>query len=170
MRYYSSECPVLAATNGISYEIAVAGCNFHCKGCQNPELQDFNAGQELDELLMNSLINDIRKYESRIDNIDIIGGEPLDQPFDDLISFLSMLKSNFPNKGIWIYTGYEISQISSDILELCDYIKCGQYKEELRSDDGFKSEFGPWLVTSNQYIIKCEDELKRRNHNVKTIR
>lgn len=165
MRYYSSECPVLSATDGISYEISVAGCHFHCKNCQNPDLQDFSAGSELNEELLSNLINDIQKYRLKIDNIDIIGGEPLDQPHDEFVKFLSVLKDKFSELNIWIYTGYEINQVSNDILELVDYIKCGQYIEELKSDDGFKSEYGPTLVTSNQYIVKCKDELERRLSN-----
>lgn len=167
MRYYSSECPVLSATDGISYEISVCGCHFHCKNCQNPELQDFNNGEELTNNLLNNIIEDIRKYYNKglIDNIDIIGGEPLDQNRSEFIAFLEIIKEKFPKLGIWIYTGYEIEDIPDRILELSDYIKCGRYIEELRNENGFKSKYGPSLITSNQYIIKCSDELKRRIKN-----
>lgn len=165
MRYYSSECPILSATDGVSYEISVCGCHFHCKNCQNPELQDFNAGKELTNDLLNEIVNDINKYYKRglIDNIDIIGGEPLDQNRFKFVEFLKRIKKEFPKLGIWIYTGYEISDISNEILELSDYIKCGQYIDELRNNDGFKSKYGPSLITSNQYIVKCSEELERRN-------
>lgn len=165
MRYYSSECPVLSATNGISYEISLCGCHFHCRNCQNAELQDFNAGDAMTESLINKIVDDIKRYRLKIDNIDIIGGEPLDQNHNEFINFLKILKKTFPELGIWVYTGYEISQVPTDVLELVDYIKCGQYIEELKSKDGFKSKYGPTLATSNQYIIKCSHELCRRNKN-----
>lgn len=164
MRYYSSECPVLSATDGVSYEISVTGCHFHCHNCQNPELQNFSLGKLIDDNLTNYIIKDIHKYydSDKIDNIDLIGGEPLDQDHDELVKFLSVLRSEFPKLGIWIYTGHEIDEVKTDILQLCDYIKCGQYVEELRSNNGFKSEYGPVLITSNQYIVKTTDELSKR--------
>jgi len=166
MRYYSSECPILSATDGLSYEIALTGCHFNCKGCHNKNLQDFNVGTELNRYNLGLLIDDIGFYRTRIDNIDIIGGEPLDQNHDEFLAFLQILKNRFPELGIWIYTGYEIHQVPSDILRYSDYIKCGRYIEKLRSDDGFKSEYGPTLATSNQYIIKCSDELANRGDNL----
>lgn len=165
MRYYSKEVPVLAATDGVSYEIAVAGCHFNCPNCQNPHLQSFDAGVDFDDKVIISLLTDIKHYYDKemIDNIDIIGGEPLDQDREKFKHFLHLLKKNFPKLRIWIYTGYESFDIPDDILHLCDYIKCGRYMENLRgTGDGFKSRFGPYLITSNQYIINCEEELKRR--------
>lgn len=163
MQYYSSECPVLGATDGVSYEIAVAGCHFGCRGCQNPDLQNFNAGSVLEGEVLQHLLEDIHKYYDKqmIDNIDLVGGEPLDQ--SGLSDFLKLIRKEFPKLKIWIYTGYEKEKIPDSLLGLSDYIKCGQYIESWRNDEGFRSEFGPILATSNQYIIKCSKELEGRH-------
>ena len=43
-----------AAAPGMCVSVYVSGCNLHCKGCHNPEAQDFNYGEELtEELILN---------------------------------------------------------------------------------------------------------------------
>ena len=162
MYYYASSVPVLAATDGVSYEIAVSGCHFKCKGCQNKELQCKKSGIYVSDEVLSKIVKDIHTYYDKglLDSIDIIGGEPLDQNRERFLEFLDCLKSEFPKLKIWIYTGYEIHDVDSEILKRCDYIKCGQYIEELRQDTD--SGYGPILATSNQYIIDCKVELSTR--------
>lgn len=164
MNYYSSACPVLASTDGVAYELVITGCHQNCPGCHSPHLHDFNEGTPINEVLENEIVNDIKKYSDcdKIDNICIIGGEPLDQNHNDLIKFLSRLRTEFKNLGIWVYTSYDIKDVPTDVLKLTDYIKCGKYVEELKTDSGFKSEYGPTLATSNQYIVKSSDIIAER--------
>ena len=80
----------------------------------------------------------------------IFGGEPLDQPVGELIEMLDYLTK--ANKPIWLFTRYKIEYIPEDINKYCDYIKCGNYIEELTTGDNI--QYGIKLATSNQHIYK----------------
>jgi organic radical activating enzyme len=109
---------------------------------------------------MQKLISSIsRPYDQgELDNIIILGGEPLDNDTDDLVEFANMLREKFPNCLIWLYTHYELEEIEvsyEPILDTVDYIKCGAFDETKYSDQGFKDELtGVTLATSNQYFVK----------------
>ena len=131
-------------------EIYLAGCLGapHCKNCHNPESWNFNQGTNyLKET--NNILQKITDFNSLIDNIYILGGEPLDQPFDKLTNLLTTLKSK--NKDIWLFTRYEIEEIPWYILKLTDYVKCGRYIEEYKSA---VNHYGVELASTNQKIYK----------------
>lgn len=137
--------------NNKTLEIYLSGCYGNCYNCHNPELKDFNIGNYyLNKLL--DIIKKIKAFDSLIDNIWILGGEPLDQNHNELIKMLINLKQT--NKKIWLFTRYEIDEISEEIIECCDYIKTGKYIPELTTDDNIQC--GIKLATSNQKIYKIE--------------
>lgn len=133
-----------------AFEIYLSGCDGVCSTlCHNQELWDFNLGKPYQQEISSILIK-IKEFNDLIDNIWILGGEPLLQDYDDLINLLNMLK--ITNKKIWLWTRFEIANIPIDIKELCDYIKTGRYNENLKCNDNIK--YGIRLATSNQKIIK----------------
>lgn len=135
-----------------SLDVYVAGCNGnpHCGQCHNPESWDFNIGSKYDDKYFNYLKNKIRDFDLLIDNFMVFGGEPLDQDIDELIHFLFDLKSL--KKKIWLFTRYELKEIPDEVLILCDYVKCGRYILELKTEDNI--QYGIALATSNQKIYK----------------
>ena len=136
----------LVLNNPKRIEIYLSGClASHCKNCHNPESWEFNEGFRVDEIL----INNIKKYEQYFNDIWILGGEPLDQVKDDLIWLLDRLKET--NKNIWLWTRYEFNEIHLDILEYCDYVKCGKY---IDTNSSYMTEYGFELASSNQRIFK----------------
>lgn len=135
-----------------SLDIYVSGCNASpkCSGCHNPESWDFNNGA----LYSFSWIRDkVKDFDILIDNIMVMGGEPLDNDHGALASMLSDLRSL--GKKIWLFTRYELEDVPDTIKSLCDYIKTGAYRRELRVDDNI--QFGIKLSTSNQRIFKCSN-------------
>ena len=82
--------------DGVRVSIYVSGCHFHCKECHNPEAWDFNYGKEFTE-----------KEIDYISGLSILGGEPM-EPINQegLIPLVKKVKEKFPNKNIWLYTGY----------------------------------------------------------------
>jgi anaerobic ribonucleoside-triphosphate reductase activating protein len=135
-----------------SFEIYVSGCrgNPHCTGCHNPESWDFNLGHEYNMKYYLSIKSKIIMFNSLINNIMIFGGEPLDNDHDELLQLLFDLRGL--NKKIWLFTRYEFDELPKFILDLCDYVKCGRYLEDLKTDNNIM--FGIKLASSNQKIYK----------------
>lgn len=138
-----------------TFEIYIAGCRGidgrHCKGCHNPESWNFDNGDKYDcNYFKNNIKTPINNFDSLVDNIMVFGGEPLDNDHKEVIDLLIQL--NTLNKKVWLFTRYSIKEISDNIKELCDYIKCGAYIPELSTDTNI--QYGIKLATSNQIIYK----------------
>ena len=148
MRYAKIRKMDISNGEGIGVALFLQGCHFHCKGCFNTETWDFNGGKEwtleIEDMFM-ELID--KPYIKRI---SILGGEPLDQTVE-LTELLRKIKIKYPNKTIWLYTGFKYEDIKDcEILKYIDVIVDGQYKEELKD---LKLEF---RGSSNQRIIKIK--------------
>ena len=138
--------------NTKSFEIYLSGCkgNPHCRGCHNPESWDFNNGTKFNTNYRNQIAEKIQQFDSLIENIMIFGGEPNDQNLDELKELLLFIKVF--NKSIWLFTRYGIDEVPYFEKEICDYIKCGGYIPELKSDNNI--QYGIKLATDNQKIYK----------------
>ena len=129
----------LAAAPGISFTFFSQGCNHHCPGCHNQQTWDFDGGKEFTQETLDFIK----------DNIDangiertfcVMGGEPLDPNnlfLTDLV--ISYVKDNFPNKQIYLWTGYTYEELlkRSDsrlksILQKVNVLIDGPYINELR--------------------------------------
>lgn len=81
------------------------GCPIHCKGCFNPETWDFNGGEIVTGYIESQLYQALKP--DYIKRLSILGGEPLIQNnLYQLNYILCTVKSNWPQKKIWLYTGY----------------------------------------------------------------
>ena len=96
-----------------------------------------------------------------ISGLTVSGGDPLDQSFFSLVELyfiLKRIKNKFPNKTIWLYTGFIYEEaikhpIRKKIIMLCDTIVDGPFKKHLRDTT---LEF---RGSSNQRIIKINKNL-----------
>lgn len=134
-----------------SFDIYLSGCKGQpkCEGCHNKELWDFNVGKPYQAWLP-KIIEKIKTFDSLIDNIMILGGEPLDQSLDDLLTLLKQLKT--VNKKIWLFTRYALIDIPVEVVKHVDYIKTGRYMPELKTSDNIQYKIP--LASSNQTIFK----------------
>jgi len=138
-----------------SLDIYISGCSGspHCEGCHNPESWNFNLGQEYNSEYFEKYIYDkCIEFNYIIKNIMIFGGEPLDNSHEDLKVMLSDIKTNLPNIPLWLFTRYDINDVPNFIKEYCDYIKCGRYLPEQKTEDNI--QYNIKLATSNQKIYK----------------
>ena len=78
-----------------SFEIYLAGCKgnngVHCRGCHNPLSWDFNQGEYIDSIYIQNIVNKINSFNHLIENIWILGGEPLDNDINKLIDLTRRL-------------------------------------------------------------------------------
>lgn len=132
-----------------AFEIYLSGCTIHCKGCHNPEIQSFSYGEEFTVDKLDEISLKIKESGDLIQSIRILGGEPLDQDYDEFVGMLQQLYCVFPDKKLILFTGYDITEIESKMLGVAfvffDEIKFGQYREDLRVE-------GEFLASSNQGI------------------
>jgi len=145
---YAKIKPVdVANGEGVRVSVFVSGCSHHCKGCFNSELWDYEAGEEFTA----DVFIDILKSCSpnHIAGLSVLGGEPLDpNNIKKVLLLCRKFKLLYPNKTIWVYTGYEWEQIKHlDILKYIDVLVDGKFVQELK-DPRLK-----FRGSSNQRII-----------------
>lgn len=133
MRYHKITSPDIENGLGCRVTLWVAGCTHHCEGCHNPETWDFNSGKPFDEAAKEELFS--RLSLDYIKGITFSGGDPVDS-YDDVLALMKEIKEKFPDKDIWLYTGYDFNAlIRSDRVEMLsyvDYLVDGEYKESQR--------------------------------------
>lgn len=168
MNYHKIEKTSIANGEGIRVVLWCSGCSLHCRGCQNPETWDINSGKPFDESAKAELFEALN--HSYIQGITFSGGHPLeDENVDAIYSLIVEIRQRFPNKDIWLYTGYTwdslfyeeddlekiyYDQIRRAIMLGCDVIVDGAYIESLR-DIRLK-----WRGSSNQRVIDVKNTVK----------
>lgn len=157
MNYLGIDKSSISNGPGVRVVLWVAGCKIHCKGCQNPESWDFCAGKLFDENAKQELFNALSKPYIR--GITISGGNPLDTP-NEIFILLNEIKTKFPNKDVWLYSGYTYDEIRSSrerfkqILNV-DVLVDGPYIEEQRDITlAFRG-------SKNQRLINVQETLKQ---------
>lgn len=105
MRFASMRNLDISNGEGVGVSLFVQGCDRHCFNCFNPDTWDFNGGKEWTEEAKNKFIKLIdRPY---INRISVLGGEPLaEQNLDEVLSLIKEIRISFPEKTIWLYTGF----------------------------------------------------------------
>ena len=134
MKYLRITSPDINNGTGCRVTLWIPGCARNCEGCHNEWTHDYNLGMEFTQDDFDGLCNILEK--PYIDGLTISGGDPLMQNDDVLIDLCQLvfeIKERFPNKTIWIYTGYwlheleDMNGIQMDILKYCDYIVQGPF-------------------------------------------
>ena len=117
---------------GITMSIWTQGCPHRCKGCFNKETWTFNEGNEFTNDDLNYIISNIDSFNVKR-NLSILGGEPLcPQNVEGVINLCKEFKRAYPNKLIYLWTGYtieEFNQKQKQILEYVDFIIDGKFEE-----------------------------------------
>ena len=155
---------------GVRVVLWCAGCTRQCRGCFNPETWDFNAGQPFDKGAKEYLFEKLNK--PYIQGITFSGGHPLEyQNLPDVYDLIKEIKTKFPNKDIWLYTGYILTANDLDtsvdvcwdngllmnyILAMCDVVVDGPFIEEQRD---FTLAF---RGSKNQRLIDVKETIKQK--------
>lgn len=139
---------------GIRLAIFFSGCRRQCKGCHNPEAQDFDYGKEISvtEDILPELQNN-KLYRG----ITLTGGHPLEPENYELATLIAQTARNC-NKDVWLYTGYVWEQIPimyMDLISLCDVVVDGPFVESLKSSECL------YRGSSNQRLIDVQKTLEQ---------
>lgn len=174
MRYAQIRELDISNGEGIGVALFVQGCRFKCHNCFNSETWDFNGGKEWTPEIEDKLIELAnRPYIKRL---SILGGEPLaDENLEGVLHLVNRFRLLFPNKTIWLYTGYTWGNIWRADLKTEDGAIAYSYDQLKRQEiiknidiliDGryIESQRNPskkWAGSNNQRVIDCQKSLQQ---------
>lgn len=181
MRYAQIRELDISNGEGVGVALFTQGCPFnpHCKNCFNPDTWDFNGGKEWTPEVEDKLIELAnRPYIKRL---SILGGEPLaDENLDGVLHLVNRFRLSFPNKSIWIYTGYTLDEIFKNDLSIpafymFDYTGNNFANNEKRKQiisqcsimvdgryvDSQRNPSKKWAGSDNQRVIDIKQSLQK---------
>lgn len=180
MRYASIRSMDISNGENIGVALFVQGCPFnpHCHNCFNPETWDFNGGKEWTSEIEDKLIElASRPYIKRL---SILGGEPLaDKNLDGVLHLVDRFRLLFPNKTIWIYSGYSFTELfmyddqikknpnylRKDIMEIYkkkqEIVKQCTVMVDGRYIDSQRNPSKKWAGSDNQRVIDIKQSLEQ---------
>lgn len=147
---------------GIRVSLFVSGCSHKCKGCFNKDTWNPKFGSPFTEEVQNKIIDYFKKYENSLKGLSLLGGDPtFKDNIDSLVIFLNRFKSTFPNKNIWIWSGYtwEVIEKNAKLFSLisqCDVLIDGKFIEE-EKDLTLK-----WRGSKNQRVIDIKKSISEK--------
>ena len=204
IRYASIREMDISNGEGVGVALFVQGCPFnpHCYNCFNPDTWDFNSGKEWTPEVNEKFLELIDK--PYIKRVSILGGEPLaDENLDDVLDLVTEINKrynfqkvdsanphkmgisedknsdesrlSFPNKSIWLYSGYTFDYIMEgigydengafffldndkkryEIISKCDVLVDGRYIDSQRNPSK------KWAGSDNQRVISIAESLKQ---------
>ena len=161
MKYHDITHDDMKNGDGLRVVLWLAGCGHHCPGCQNPITWDPDDGKLFDAQAIYEIIGEMNK--DYISGITISGGDPF-HPVNILgvLGLCLFLKNRFPQKTIWIYTGYSWETLFGyqdfpvEIFSVIDVLVDGPFKQDLL-DVNY-----PWAGSTNQRVIDVQESLKQK--------
>lgn len=138
MRYAAIRSFDITNGEGAGVSLFVQGCPFHCKNCFNPETWGYDFGKEWTHEVEEKFIKLAgRNYIKRI---SFLGGSPLcDHNIKDVALLIQHIKHDYPDKQIWVYTGYtwesiinpdnnsEYARYRREVLDFIDVLVDGPF-------------------------------------------
>ena len=143
MNYAAIKKTDVANGPGVRVSLFVSGCTHYCKGCFNSEAWDFAYGQPFTEDTIREILDALAP--SYIRGFSVLGGEPLEPANRDTVwKLLQKVKETYPEKTIWLYSGYEYEKdllcweaekdaATIGILSLIDVLVDGEFVEEKKN-------------------------------------
>ena len=173
MRYAQIRSMDLSDGEGVGIALFVQGCNFHCPSCFNQDTWDFNGGKEWTEKTKETFLKLADK--PYIKRFSFLGGECLaNENLEGVYDVIKDVKELFPDKKIWMYTGYtwesifnpivtdnldlerdRLIELRKMIVKMTDILIDGQYIHEQR-DMNLK-----FRGSKNQRVIDVKKSIKQ---------
>ena len=138
---------------GVRVSVWCSGCKHKCPGCHNPETWDPDQGKDL-ICCWDKILDACDKPE--IAGLTITGGDPF-LPFINEIGTYELskrFKNRFPDKTVWVWTGYLYEKLPKMLLKYIDVLVDGKYIQKL------KDVTLPYSGSSNQRVIDVQASLR----------
>ncbi len=154
MRYHNITKNDMLNGDGLRTVLWVAGCSHGCKNCHNPITWDICGGIPFDEAAKEELFEALEP--DYVSGITFSGGDPLHvQNRGEVGQLIEEIHEKFPNKTIWVYTGYLWEEVKDlPYLKLADVLVDGPFVEEL------KDTTLHWKGSANQRVIDVKKTLE----------
>ena len=115
MNYATIKNCDIANGPGVRISLFVSGCTHHCKGCFNEVAWDFDYGEPFTQQTIRTILDMMKP--GYIKGLTLLGGEPFEPenqgPSGEL---LRQVKTAYPQKSIWAFSGYLYEKITSHTL------------------------------------------------------
>ena len=171
MNYHNITYPDMNNGDGLRVVLWLSGCSHHCYNCQNPQTWDVNSGIPFDESAKKELFRELDK--DYISGLTLSGGDPLHEAnLDGVLDLVNEIRLSFPNKSIWVYSGYNFQKVMQQlpnlatkdnynmykrqkIIKQCDVMVDGKYIDSQRNPSK------KWAGSDNQRVINIQESLKK---------
>ena len=143
MKYGDIKMCDSANGDGVRVSLFVSGCRNHCPGCFNEVTWDFDYGKEFTDIEANEILEGCGR--SYISGLTVLGGDPMEPENQTaLLPLLSRFKDMYPDKNLWVYTGYilerdllpgqrkHVDGVTDSILDLVDVLVDGPFIQAQR--------------------------------------
>ena len=158
MRYNKIRKMDISDGPGVRVSIFMQGCTFKCKNCFNPETHDFKGGTEFIDETIDKVLS-LAKPD-HIKGLSVLGGEPMHPVnIDGTMRLVKAFKEKYPNKSVWVWSGFlydDIMERNKEIFNYIDVLVDGQY------DDSLHDPTLKWKGSSNQRVIDVQKSLKNK--------
>ena len=147
MQYHNITKDDMLNGDGLRVVLWVAGWGHACPGCHNPVTWDENGGLPFDEAAKQELFDELSK--DYVAGVTFSGGDPLYPANREQIGALAQeIRARFPDKTIWLYTGYRFEQITDlPFLAAIDVVVDGPFIEAQKDTQLH------WRGSANQRVI-----------------
>ena len=158
MRYSKIRKMDISDGPGVRVSIFMQGCTFKCKNCFNPETHDFKGGTEFTDETIEKVLS-LAKPD-HIKGLSVLGGEPMHPVnIDGTMRLVKAFKEKYPNKSVWVWSGFlydDIMERNKEIFNYIDVLVDGQY------DDSLHDPTLKWKGSANQRVIDVQKSLKNK--------
>lgn len=156
MNYHDIKIDDMNNGDGLRVTLFVSGCSHQCEGCHNPETWSYKSGVPFDENAREEIYNQLSK--DYISGVTFSGGDPLHKNnISEVAKLISDIKSDFPTKTVWVYTGFPYEYIYEECyhaLVNVDVLVDGRFIENLAN---IKYH---WAGSTNQRVIDVQESLR----------
>lgn len=154
MNIHGIEFDSMTNGDGLRCVLWVSGCTHNCSGCHNPQTHDLTSGAKMSVEDLHKIVDYLRN--DYVSGITFSGGDPLHPDNRREIALLAKyLKTHFPNKTIWLYTGYVWEAVKYlPVMKSIDVLVDGPFIQDL-ADVKYH-----WAGSTNQRVIDVQKSLK----------